>query len=127
MEKKDVEKKRTMKKMIYDYLKNNGISKAKDICDFIKELRSTATVNSITVTLWSDDGFINKGYGMWCVNGNPDEKKEKIICKQSILIEHYQDIVKKEGLNNDSRLGGIDFSESEKKLIEEYKKKYRKR
>jgi len=28
--------------------------------------------------------------------------------------------------NNDSRFGGIDFSDSEKKLIEKYKKKFRK-
>jgi hypothetical protein len=127
MEKKDVEKKQTMKKMIFDYLKINGLSKAKDICNFIKEKRSTATVNSVTVTLWSDDSFINKGYGMWCIDNNPNESREKIICKLSILVEHYQASLKEKGFNNDSRYGGIDFDESEKELIETFKKKYRKK
>ena len=126
MEEKDVEKKQTMKKMIYEYLKINGISKAKDICFHIRERRPTATINSITVTLWSDNGFVNKGYGMWCVDGEPNEKKEKIICRLSILVEYYQNKLKKNGINNDSRYGGIDFNEDEKRLIEEYKKKYRK-
>lgn len=114
-----------MKDMIKDYLEINGISKLKDICNYIIPKRPTSTPNSICVTLFGNKHiFVKKGYGMWDVkNGTSKEIKMCIIRKMDILLKHYKELLKEKGVNGDSRLAGIDFDEKELKIIDNCKEK----
>lgn len=119
-----------MKDMIKEYLEINGLSTLKNICEYVLSKRKTSTPNSISVTLYGNkDIFVKKGYGMWDIKGNNNSKELKIciIRKMDILLKHYKELLKEKGVNGDTRLAGVDFTEKELKIIEKCKEKYDKR
>lgn len=126
MSEKKVVKKDTMVSLISDYLRLNGVSKTKDICEYVMSLRPTSTPNSISVTLYGNKKlFIKKGYGMWDVcNGSLNQNECEIIRKMSILLDHYKKKIDENGINGDGRLAGIDFTEKEREHIERCKTRY---
>jgi len=119
----------TLKEILVKYLKENGISMFKDICSYINTKRPGTTENSISVTLYcAKDIFQKCGYGMWnLINGSLANTEEKLVCKLSTLVEHYQKKLKDKKLNGDTRLAGVDFSEFEKEIIKKCQLKYKKK
>jgi hypothetical protein len=122
-------KERTVVDTIKSFLYENGMKKTKEIFNYVKARKPTVTPNSINVTLWNHrDIFINKGYGIWDLKEKSLlERKSELTVKLILLNKHYLEIMKKNKINGDTRLAGIEFDKNEEiemeKLLTVYQKK----